>query len=58
MHMQAGEEVDEDAMAQAVVDLVRRTACRQCLVWAKSDAVVRCSRLACGLLPATCCLPM
>lgn len=28
-------------MAQEMVDLVARTACRACLVWAKSDAVVR-----------------
>jgi hypothetical protein len=28
-------------MAQEVVNLVARTACRQCLVWAKSDLLVR-----------------
>lgn len=28
-------------MAQEVVNLVRSTGCHQCLVWAKSDAVVR-----------------
>ena len=38
--LQAGEELDEDVMAQEVVNLVRRTGCSQCLVWAKSDVVV------------------
>ena len=37
---QGGEEVDEDVMALEVTELVRRTRCTQCLVWAKSDAVV------------------
>jgi hypothetical protein len=32
--------VEEDSLAQAVVDLVARAACTRCLVWAKSDAVV------------------
>ena len=41
LRVQAGEEVDEDVMAQEVVNLVRSTGCHQCLVWAKSDAVVR-----------------
>ncbi|KAL4425242.1 hypothetical protein ABPG75_009258 [Micractinium tetrahymenae] len=40
-YSQAGEEVDEDVMAQEVVNLVQRIGCRQCLVWAKSDVVVR-----------------
>lgn len=44
--LQAGEEQDEDVMASEVADLVRRTACHQCLVWAKSDAVVSARPLA------------
>lgn len=31
----------EDAMAQAVVDLIKETACSTCLVWAKSDNFMR-----------------
>ena len=31
---------DVEALAAAVVDLVGQTACGQCLVWAKSDALV------------------
>ena len=41
LHLQGGEDVEEDVMAQEVVNLVARTACRQCLVWAKSDLLVR-----------------
>lgn len=31
---------DVEALASAVVDLIGQTACGQCLVWAKSDALV------------------
>lgn len=39
--LQGGED-DLEAIASAVVDLIGRTACGQCLVWAKSDALVSC----------------
>lgn len=38
-----------EALAAAVLELVAATACRQCLVWAKLDALVRES---CPLGPA------
>ena len=41
MYLQGGEDVEEDVLAQEVENLVARTACRQCLVWAKSDLLVR-----------------
>ena len=41
LDLQGGEDVEEDVMAQEVVNLIARTACRQCLVWAKSDLLIR-----------------
>ncbi|KAG2489720.1 hypothetical protein HYH03_011827 [Edaphochlamys debaryana] len=36
-----GEELDGPRIAEALVALVGRTGCTNCLIWAKSDAVVR-----------------
>ena len=36
-----GELLGEDTMAQAVLDLINETACTRCLVWSKSDVVIR-----------------
>lgn len=33
--------MDAEQLAGAVLDLVRRAHCVQCLIWAKSDALVR-----------------
>ena len=39
------EQQEVEALASAVLRLVAATACQQCLVWAKSDALVRAARL-------------
>lgn len=38
---QSGQPTDELAMAEALVGLVSATRCTNCLIWAKSDRVVR-----------------
>ena len=39
--MQLGEDQDEDVIAEQLVQLVHDTGCSNCLIWAKSDRVVR-----------------
>ena len=49
---QAGRPTDEPQLAELVVQLLQRTRCANCLVWAKSDPLVRAVK---HLLPAQRC---
>ncbi len=39
--LQDGRALDEMAIAEALVLMVHQTRCSNCMIWAKSDAVVR-----------------